>query len=58
MLYLFRFLVLATLLNTGLAQAAVTLSHGFARFGQPAYPASFSHFDWVNPAAPKAAVCA
>ncbi len=53
MLYLFRFLVLATLLNTGLAQAAVTLSHGFARFGQPAYPASFSHFDWVNPAAPK-----
>ena len=53
MLYLLRFLAVAVLVNTGLAQAEVTLSHGFARFGQPQYPASFSHFDWVNPAAPK-----
>lgn len=40
-------------LLAGLARAEVTLSHGFARFGLPAYPASFGHFDWVNPDAPK-----
>lgn len=27
--------------------------HGYAQFGQLKYPASFRHFDWVNPDAPK-----
>ena len=51
----YRLIFLAALLvcfNSTL-QAAVTLSHGFSRFGQPAYPASFRHFDWVNQQAPK-----
>ena len=28
-------------------------SHGYAQFGVLKYPASFTHFDWVNPEAPK-----
>lgn len=51
--YLLRSSLLALLLHTGMLHAGVTLSHGFTRFGQPSYPASFSHFDWVNPNAPK-----
>jgi microcin C transport system substrate-binding protein len=27
--------------------------HGFAAYGPPKYPAGFSHFDYVNPAAPR-----
>ncbi|MGY0219247.1 extracellular solute-binding protein [Endozoicomonadaceae bacterium StTr2] len=30
-----------------------TVQHGVSRYGQPRYPASFSHFDYVNPEAPK-----
>ena len=30
-----------------------TWTHAFAAFGQPKYPRGFSHFDYVNPAAPK-----
>ena len=33
--------------------AAITHSHGYAQFGTLKYPASFTHFDWVNPSAPK-----
>lgn len=33
--------------------ARLTESHGFAQFGDLKYPQSFSHFDWVNPDAPK-----
>ncbi|MDX1368063.1 extracellular solute-binding protein [Pseudomonas sp.] len=33
--------------------AAVSESHGYAQFGALKYPANFSHFDWVNPDAPK-----
>lgn len=33
--------------------AAISESHGYAQFGTLKYPASFSHFDWVNPDAPK-----
>jgi microcin C transport system substrate-binding protein len=47
-------LLLALLLSLALpAQAAVTRSHGYAQFGQLKYPAHFTHFDWVNPQAPK-----
>ncbi len=35
------------------AWAAIRESHGYAQFGLLKYPASFSHFDWVNPDAPK-----
>jgi microcin C transport system substrate-binding protein len=28
-------------------------AHGIAQYGQPKYPAGFSHFDYVNPAAPQ-----
>lgn len=53
MSYLPRFFALLCLSLALPAQAAVTLSHGFARFGQLLYPASFRHFDWVNPDAPQ-----
>ncbi|RMH86062.1 ABC transporter substrate-binding protein [Pseudomonas sp. AOB-7] len=33
--------------------ATISESHGYAQFGTLKYPASFSHFDWVNPEAPK-----
>ncbi|WP_397452219.1 extracellular solute-binding protein [Pseudomonas sp. NA-150] len=35
------------------ATAAISESHGYAQFGALKYPASFTHFDWVNPEAPK-----
>lgn len=42
----------AALLCHPLAQAA----HAVAQFGTPKYPAGFSHFDYVNPDAPKQGV--
>lgn len=35
------------------AVAMVSESHGYAQFGTLKYPATFTHFDWVNPQAPK-----
>jgi len=35
------------------AGATVSESHGYAQFGALKYPARFTHFDWVNPNAPK-----
>ncbi|MDE1163876.1 MAG: extracellular solute-binding protein [Pseudomonas sp.] len=35
------------------ASATITQSHGYAQFGTLKYPATFTHFDWVNPDAPK-----
>ena len=35
------------------AHAAISESNGYAQFGVLKYPASFTHFDWVNPEAPK-----
>jgi microcin C transport system substrate-binding protein len=35
------------------ALASVSESHGYAQFGTLKYPSNFSHFDWVNPQAPK-----
>lgn len=31
----------------------ITKSHGFALYGDLKYPSSFTHFDYVNPSAPK-----
>jgi microcin C transport system substrate-binding protein len=45
--------LLLTLLFGGAAHAAISQSHGYAQFGELKYPASFSHFDWVNPDARK-----
>ena len=35
------------------ACATLSESHGYAQFGTLKYPATFTHFDWVNPEAPK-----
>ncbi len=35
------------------AFATISESHGYAQFGTLKYPANFTHFDWVNPRAPK-----
>ncbi|MCW3148020.1 extracellular solute-binding protein [Stutzerimonas stutzeri] len=35
------------------ALATISESHGYAQFGTLKYPATFTHFDWVNPDAPK-----
>ena len=35
------------------AGATISESHGYAQFGLLKYPARFTHFDWVNPDAPK-----
>ncbi|ROL65639.1 ABC transporter substrate-binding protein [Pseudomonas protegens] len=35
------------------ASATITERHGYAQFGTLKYPARFTHFDWVNPVAPK-----
>lgn len=35
------------------AWATLYKSHGYAQFGELKYPASFTHFAWVNPEAPK-----
>lgn len=43
-------LALAALL---LAPAQAHAAHAVAQFGQPRYPAGFTHFDYVNPDAPK-----
>src|SRR5262245_40835823 len=36
-----------------LAHAGSAFAQGFAVFGAPKYPADFTHFDYVNPDAPK-----
>ncbi|AYC32846.1 ABC transporter substrate-binding protein [Pseudomonas cavernae] len=35
------------------AFATISESHGYAQFGTLKYPATFTHFGWVNPEAPK-----
>ncbi len=47
-----RFLAPAFLLAAAEAGAA----HAVAQFGAPKYPAGFTHFDYVNPAAPRGGV--
>ncbi|RMU46600.1 ABC transporter, periplasmic substrate-binding protein [Pseudomonas savastanoi pv. nerii] len=47
------FLLTISLALSFCANAAITESHGYAQFGVLKYPASFTHFDWVNPEAPK-----
>lgn len=61
---LFVLPVLATLIAPGWAQAgngaadapSTQPAHGLAMHGAPKYPATFTHFDYVNPDAPKGGV--
>lgn len=46
-------LLLICLASSVPAFATLRESHGFAQFGALKYPQSFTHFDWVNPDAPK-----
>lgn len=45
-----RLLLLALLV---LPASGARAAHGIAQYGKPGYPAGFSHFGYVNPAAPK-----
>ena len=49
-------LLLISLALSSPASAAISQSHGYAQFGTLKYPARFTHFDWVNPQAPKGGV--
>ncbi|WP_017938420.1 extracellular solute-binding protein [Zestomonas thermotolerans] len=46
-------LLLLSLVSSLDALASITERHGYAQFGELKYPASFTHFAWVNPDAPK-----
>lgn len=46
-------LLLLGLALSGSALATRIESHGYAQFGTLKYPASFTHFGWANPDAPK-----
>ncbi|WP_375193003.1 extracellular solute-binding protein [Marinobacter sp.] len=46
-------LVAAPLFSAGSLAQEVTPSHGLAMHGETKYPEGFSHFDYVNPEAPK-----
>ncbi|WP_122746951.1 ABC transporter substrate-binding protein [Pseudomonas atacamensis] len=46
-------LLLISLALSSTASATINESHGYAQFGTLKYPARFTHFDWVNPQAPK-----
>lgn len=53
-LYLIALALPSTMLANPPAQADTRISsHGFALYGDLKYPATFSHFDFVNPNAPK-----
>ncbi|MDF1644395.1 MAG: extracellular solute-binding protein [Pseudomonadales bacterium] len=47
----FLYLLLASVTSNTFAE--ITHSHGIALYGDLKYPANFTHFDYVNPAAPK-----
>ncbi len=46
-------LVIATSLATAVSAQDTITSHGISTFGDLKYPAGFTHFDYVNPDAPK-----
>lgn len=49
--------ILVSLSTSGpAADTGIVTSHGFAAFGTLKYPANFTHFDYVNPNAPKGGV--
>src|SRR5690554_7911371 len=48
----FLFFIAAVLFSPSIYASLVT-KHGYAQFEQLKYDAQFTHFDWVNPHAPK-----
>ncbi|POA17369.1 ABC transporter substrate-binding protein [Pseudomonas sp. FW300-N1A1] len=46
-------LFLISLALSSPVSATISESHGYAQFGTLKYPTRFTHFDWVNPQAPK-----
>ncbi|KHO66597.1 extracellular solute-binding protein [Pseudomonas flexibilis] len=50
---MYRLVILLLSLLCLPVHAGLFNSHGYAQFGTLKYPASFTHFDWVNPDAPK-----
>ncbi len=48
-----RHLLASLFLLASLAFPSAHAAHAVAQFGQPKYPAGFTHFDYVNPGAPK-----
>lgn len=51
--YRLRTIATMLLLHSVLSINQATAAHAVALFGEPGYPAGFSHFDYVNPTAPK-----
>jgi len=49
----FPLMRLLLLLLLALSANTARAAHGIAQYGKPGYPAGFSHFAYVNPAAPK-----
>ena len=45
--------LMASALLAGVVAAPVWAAHAYAQFGDIKYPVGFSHFDYVNPVAPK-----
>ncbi len=43
----------SALLLVALASTPAMADYGYAQFGKPKYPQGFTHFDYVNPTAPK-----
>ena len=54
MKYLHILIVITLSTIPAFAKADVTRVHGISVFGDLKYPPDFTHFDYVNPAAPKA----
>lgn len=54
--FLFISVLISTFSSSVLSntQSHITTSHGFSLYGELKYPKDFSHFDYVNPSAPKA----
>src|SRR5215469_15049679 len=46
-------LIAALPLGSALAQEEITKSHALSLYGDVKYPPDFTHFDYVNPDAPK-----
>jgi len=46
-------IVASLAVSSGLADSPVAKTHAVAMHGHPKYPADFTHFDYVNPDAPK-----
>ena len=51
---LLAFASIAAMLSASIVNAESTVVHGLSKYGDLKYPADFTHFEYVNPDAPKA----